>query len=119
MQGAAAPVAAGDHSNARGGNRPRSEDRPAPDRSEPPAEASSSPAAAAPAAAETSAASGDVPPKYIKYAVSFIKRYDTNKDGVLTQDEWTKMNTDYSSADADKDGRITPTELGAAFVKKS
>ncbi len=119
VQGAAAPVTPGDHSNARGDSRSRSEDRPAPDRDELPAEASSSPAAAPTAAAETSAASGDVPPKYIKYAVSFIKRYDTNKDGVLTQDEWTKMNTDYSSADADKDGRITPTELGAAFVKKS
>jgi hypothetical protein len=119
VQGAAAPVTASDSTDARGGSRRRGEDRPASDRSEPPAEASSSPAAAAPAVAETSAASGDVPPKYIKYAVSFIKRYDTNKDGVLTQDEWTKMNTDYSSADADKDGRITPTELGAAFVKKS
>ena len=59
-----------------------------------------------------------MPQKYVQYAVSFIKRYDTNKDGVLTQDEWTKLNTDYSSSDADKDGRITPRELGAAFVKK-
>jgi Ca2+-binding EF-hand superfamily protein len=79
----------------------------------------SAPAAAeAPAASEAVGASGNVPQKYVKYAVSFIKRYDTNKDGVLTQDEWTKMNTDYSSSDADKDGRITPVELGAAFIKK-
>ncbi len=75
-------------------------------------------AAAVPVASEAVGATGDVPQKYVKYAVSFIKRYDTNKDGVLTQDEWTKMNTDYSSSDADKDGRITPVELGAAFIKK-
>jgi hypothetical protein len=64
-------------------------------------------------ASNTQAPRGDVPVKVVKYAVSFIKRYDTNNDGVLTQDEWTKMNQDYSSADLDKDGRITPMEMGA------
>ena len=28
------------------------------------------------------------------------------------------MNQDYSSADLDKDGRITPMEMGAAFARK-
>ncbi len=77
-------------------------------------------AAAAPAAEATKAgaATAKVPPKYITWAVGNIAKYDTNKDGVLTQDEWTKMNTDYSSADTDQDGRITPVELGAAVMKK-
>jgi Ca2+-binding EF-hand superfamily protein len=44
-----------------------------------------------------------------------IAQSDTNKDGVLTADEWTKMNKDYSAADTDKDGRITPLELAAHF----
>jgi len=37
---------------------------------------------------------------------------------VLTKEEWSKMTTDYSWADTDGDGRITPVELGAAFMKK-
>jgi hypothetical protein len=117
VQGAPAPAASEDSSNRNGGRR-RGEDKPS--RGGDKAERSARPApnAEAPAVAEAPAASGDVPQKYIKYAVGFIKRYDANKDGVLTQDEWTKMNTDYSSADADKDGRITPTELGAAFIQK-
>jgi Ca2+-binding EF-hand superfamily protein len=69
-------------------------------------------------APSTTGSTGSVPSKYVRYAVGFIRRYDTNKDGVLTQDEWTKMNDDYSSADTDGDGRITPLELGAAFMKK-
>jgi Ca2+-binding EF-hand superfamily protein len=72
---------------------------------------------AVPASAAPSNAGADSQ-KYIKYAVSFIRRYDTNKDGVLTEDEWSKMNTDYSAADTDQDGRITPVELAAAFMKK-
>jgi Ca2+-binding EF-hand superfamily protein len=64
------------------------------------------------------AATGDVPAKVVKYAVGFIKRYDSNSDGVLTRDEWASLNTDYSPADADKDGRITPLELGVHFNNK-
>ena len=82
------------------------------------AEAKTEAPTAEPAAAGAPAAGGDVPAKVVKYAVGFIKRYDTNNDGVLTQDEWTKMNTDYSAADLDKDGRITPLELGAHFNKR-
>lgn len=69
-------------------------------------------------ASSTQAPRGDVPKKVVEYATAFIYRYDTNKDGVLTQDEWAKMKQDYSSADLDKDGRITPVELGAAFARK-
>jgi hypothetical protein len=56
--------------------------------------------------------------KYVKYATSLIARYDINRDGVLTKNEWVKTtlnrktNDDYGRADRDGDGRITPEELG-------
>ncbi len=47
-----------------------------------------------------------------------IRRYkllhrttDVNRDGVLTADEWSRLKADISSADTNKDGRITTTEL--------
>jgi Ca2+-binding EF-hand superfamily protein len=84
-----------------------------------PASASAAtPTAAAVPGATATVGAGPAAQKYVKYAVSFIRKYDSNKDGVLTQDEWSKMNTDYSSADTDKDGRITPVEMGAEFMKK-
>ncbi len=55
--------------------------------------------------------------KYVKYAVGYIKRYDTNHDGVLVKEEWSKMSRDYSGADADGDGRITPMELAEFMMK--
>lgn len=67
-------------------------------------------------APDSPTASSNVPERFVKYAVSLITRYDTNKDGVLTEDEWQKMKADYSSADTDKDGRITPVEMGAALI---
>ncbi len=54
----------------------------------------------------------EIDPKYVKYAESHIKKYDLNEDGVLTENEWRKMPQDYSSADTDKNGRISPMELG-------
>jgi HEAT repeat protein len=53
--------------------------------------------------------------KYAKYAKAVIKKYDTNKDGVLTEDEMPKMKMEYRTADKDGDGRITAEELGASF----
>jgi len=48
--------------------------------------------------------------------VGVIRRYDTNNDTVLTEDEWKNMPQDHSSADTDKDGRLTPTELANAYA---
>jgi Ca2+-binding EF-hand superfamily protein len=71
------------------------------------------------AAAPRSQSGGDaISDRYVKYAVDMIKKYDTNGDGVLTEDEWSKMNRDYSFADTDGDGRITPHELAAAFNQR-
>jgi hypothetical protein len=81
-------------------------------------EASSHATTESPEATDTASVDEDVPPKVVKYAVGFIKRYDANNDGVLTENEWREMNSDYSSADVDKDGRITPLELGAALNRR-
>ncbi len=81
-------------------------------------EVSSHAATESPEATNTASVDEDVPPKVVKYAVGLIKRYDANNDGVLTENEWKEMNSDYSSADVDKDGRITPLELGAALNRR-
>ena len=81
-------------------------------------ESSSQAATESPEATNTAAVDEDVPPKVVKYAVGLIKRYDADNDGVLTENEWKEMNSDYSSADVDKDGRITPLELGAALNRR-
>jgi hypothetical protein len=81
-------------------------------------ETSSHAATESPEATDTATVDEDVPPKVVKYAVAFIKRYDANNDGVLTENEWKEMNSDYSSADVDRDGRITPLELGAALNRR-
>ncbi|HHK41307.1 MAG TPA: EF-hand domain-containing protein, partial [Planctomycetaceae bacterium] len=49
---------------------------------------------------------------------ALIKKYDTNRDGVLDKSEWTKMKFDYSHADVNQDGKITPAELADAFAKR-
>ncbi len=59
-----------------------------------------------------------IEPKYRKYAVALIAKYDTNRDGMLTEDEWSQMNVDRSSADQDNDGRITPTEFAWYFSQQ-
>ena len=78
---------------------------------------SSVPDTSSSAASTPTAGAGGVSPAYVKYAVGVIKKYDSNNDGVLQADEWSKMNKDYSSADADHDGKLTPAELGVAFSK--
>ena len=56
--------------------------------------------------------------RYVKFAVRTIQKYDTNKDQVLSEDEWSKSSTIKADADADKDGKITPQELAAFYKKK-
>ncbi len=72
--------------------------------------ASNEPAHSSPAPART-----DVSSKYLKYAVAVIQRYDNNRNSVLEADEWSKMSSDCSGADVDKDGRITPVELAGFY----
>ena len=56
--------------------------------------------------------------RYVKFAVRTIQKYDTNKDQVLSEDEWSKSSTIKAEADNDKDGKITPQELAAFYKKK-
>jgi Skp family chaperone for outer membrane proteins len=58
-------------------------------------------------------------PRYLKYSTGFIKKYDQNDDGVLTEDEWSKLLVDYSDADTNHDGKITPTEMALLLMKRS
>ncbi len=58
-------------------------------------------------------------PRYLKYSVAYLKKYDENADGVLTESEWSKMRVDYSEADTNHDGRITPTEMALLLMKRT
>lgn len=42
----------------------------------------------------------------------FFEEYDTNADGIVTQDEFTGSGEVFRLLDTDKDGKITTTELG-------
>ncbi len=56
--------------------------------------------------------------KNYEYANRMLTRYDVNKDGALTVDEWDKMMIKPTPADANSDGRITSpnTRLGWILV---
>ena len=63
------------------------------------------------------AGAGDIPPVYLRYSQSLIKKYDENEDGVLTKDEWAKMTKPPEDADTDKDGKITDVEMARFRMK--
>ena len=60
----------------------------------------------------------DIPKRYVTYAVGYIKKFDGDGDGQLVESEWKKMPRDYSAADIDKNGKITPLELARAMAKR-
>ena len=57
-----------------------------------------------------------VPGKVVRYAQVFLKRYDTNGDGVLQQEEWDKMPGSPRAIDIDGDGQITIEEIVSYFA---
>jgi Ca2+-binding EF-hand superfamily protein len=67
-------------------------------------------AGAAPAAA-SSGPGPAIDPRYLDYYKKLVAKYDTNKDGVLTKDEWSNMSKDPAAADANRDGKITVEEF--------
>jgi Ca2+-binding EF-hand superfamily protein len=67
-------------------------------------------------ASEASGEEGEVPSKYMTFAVGTIRRYDTNKNGVLDGDEIAAVRNLPDGADADGDGIITPEELARAYM---
>ena len=48
---------------------------------------------------------------YLRYYGKLLQKYDSNSDGSLTKDEWSKMSKDPAAADTDQDGKITVAEL--------
>ena len=46
-----------------------------------------------------------------RYAEGLLRQYDTNKDGVLQKDEWSRMRGEPQKADRDNNGLITKDEL--------
>jgi hypothetical protein len=64
------------------------------------------------------AGGGEIEPRYMKYAVGKIQEQDFNKDGVLSKEEWSRSSSFTDKMDADKDGKITPTEYARAIIKR-
>lgn len=49
--------------------------------------------------------------RYLMYYSAVVKKYDSNRDGKLSADEWKAMSKDPSAADKNEDGFVTPQEL--------
>ncbi len=57
-------------------------------------------------------------PKYVKYSMGQIRKYDRNNDGMLSEEEWKSMSSDPSAADADGNKMITIEELTKWYSKR-
>lgn len=67
-----------------------------------------------------SSSSGGAPDdRMMKYAEGLLKQYDTNKDGTLQREEWSKMRSESQKADRDGNGLITKEELAAQLADYS
>lgn len=66
----------------------------------------------------SSRSSGGSEDKYLSYAKGQIEKYDTNKDRVLTEDEWKSMSRSPANADEDGDGAVTAEELANSYRKR-
>lgn len=65
----------------------------------------------------SSSSSGD--DRVARYAEGLLKQYDTNKDGILQRDEWSKMRGEPHKADRDGNGLVTKDELAAQLADYS
>ena len=61
-------------------------------------------------AADSTGGGEPIDPQYMAYFRQLIAQYDTNGDGVLTEDEWVRMSRNPEAADVNGDGRITVEE---------
>ena len=62
--------------------------------------------------------SGSRADQYRKHAANWLQKFDTDKDGVLAKEEWSKDGFTYTTADADGDDKVTVNELAEAMAKK-
>lgn len=74
-----------------------------------------------PSSSGSSGSSGSGAPddRMLRYAEGLLKQYDTNKDGILQRDEWSKMRSESQKADRDANGLITKEELAAQLADYS
>ncbi|MAV33974.1 MAG: hypothetical protein CMJ59_00820 [Planctomycetaceae bacterium] len=55
--------------------------------------------------------------RYRKHAANWLEKFDTDKNGVLSTEEWSKDGFTYTTADGDGDGKVTVNELAEAMAK--
>jgi Ca2+-binding EF-hand superfamily protein len=60
----------------------------------------------------------EIPEAYMKYAIGYVRMYDTDGNGMLTTDEWEKMRKSPKTADRNGDGRVTPQEYALSLMKR-
>jgi hypothetical protein len=60
---------------------------------------------------------GKVDSRTVIYYENLVKKYDKNKDGALSKDEWASMSKSPEKDDADGDGLVTALEMAAAVSK--
>ena len=53
-----------------------------------------------------------------QHAANWLKKFDSNEDGVLAKEEWSQDGFVYNAADANDDGNVTLAELRDAMGKK-
>lgn len=77
-------------------------------------------ATSAPSSGDKEESKASVSDRYMASAVKLIKKYDSDKDGVLSASELGKVAIlqRYKNLDADGDGKVTPTELAQGMLKK-
>ena len=67
----------------------------------------------------TSSGSGaSIDQRYIEFSRKTLGKYDTNGNGTLEKDEWSKMSNNPEAADLDADGKISVEELAGFFMPK-
>jgi Ca2+-binding EF-hand superfamily protein len=55
--------------------------------------------------------------RYLNYAKGFVDKYDANKDGLLTPDEWANASSDIGKADFDGSGSVSPYEYALSLQR--
>lgn len=76
----------------------------------------SAPTAAAEPASQD--AGPPIDPRHMEYYRGLVAKYDTNGDGVLTEDEWVNMSRNPAAADVNGDGKITVEEYARWAMRR-